>query len=140
MILRATVIGLFLSLAMLAAEQRDSHFVVLPETEAHEAPVGAGGGWMPPQLDIDRLEVHLPELPVFNPYSYYRQYVGVIISGRKLIYVNAQCNKPESVPINPEDDWRRHLRIVMDGGKCIWHALYDPATGRFSDFMFNGVA
>jgi hypothetical protein len=68
-----------------------------------------------------------------DPRQYYRQYVGVVVAGRKLIYVNGICEKPPSY-------WRRALVDVCDGGACYWGVLYDPSTGEFSQFEMNGVA
>jgi hypothetical protein len=28
--------------------------------------------------------------------------------------------------------------VVRDGGKCFWHATYDPATRSFNDLSVNG--
>ena len=68
-----------------------------------------------------------------DPRQYYRQYVGVVVGGRKLIYVNGICVKPPSY-------WTRKLENVCDGGACFWGVLYDPASGEFSHFEMNGVA
>jgi hypothetical protein len=40
--------------------------------------------------------------------------------------------------VEPGDSWRKHLIVVMDGGKCYWNAVYDPATQKFSDLVVNG--
>lgn len=68
-----------------------------------------------------------------HPEKYYRQYVPVVVAGRKLIYVNAFCRS--EVP-----DWRTHFVTILDGGDCVWSVLYDPATGQFSDLEVNGDA
>jgi hypothetical protein len=53
------------------------------------------------------------------------QYVGVVRSGQKLIYVNAFC------VAQPPPDWRDPLYVVDDGATCFWQALYDPVPRRF---------
>src|SRR5882757_3045946 len=115
-ILKATFAALFLSLACAAGEQPDNHSVLLPKTEAHAvsslcsrpAPGKIDDGWTPAKSEIDALEAHLSSLPVSNVGSYYRQYVGVIIAGRRLVYINAMCTKPDS-------GWRPRLQNPCDG-------------------------
>lgn len=71
-----------------------------------------------------------------NPESYSLQFLGIEHNGRKLIYVNALCERlPEE-----EVEWKKHLAIVMDGGTCFWHASYDPASASFIDLEINGTA
>ena len=59
--------------------------------------------------------------------------MGVVVSGRKLIYVNGICVKPPSY-------WTLKQEDVCDGVACFWGVLYDPATREFSPFEMNGVA
>lgn len=68
-----------------------------------------------------------------EPRQYYRRYVGVVVAGRRLIYINGMCVKPPSY-------WRRALVNVCDGGACFWGVFYDPSTGEFSQFEMNGMA
>jgi hypothetical protein len=73
----------------------------------------------------------------------YRQYLGIVIGGRRLIYVNVfprwLVERPELVRIVPQD-WRRVFVSVCDGGDGFSGALYDPETSRFSSPHFNGAA
>jgi hypothetical protein len=68
-----------------------------------------------------------------HPENCYRQYVPVLVAGRKLIYVNAFCGI--ELPY-----WRTQFVAICDGGESVWGALYDPTSGEFSDLEVNGVA
>ena len=69
-----------------------------------------------------------------NPGAYYRQYVGVEVHGKRLIYVNALW------PTGHDTYLGQSARVYCDGGDYYWGALYDPASRRFSDLAFNGEA
>jgi len=65
----------------------------------------------------------------------FRQYVGAVVGGRRVIYVNAfPLSMAES---DPDLDPTRLVR-VCDGGASFWGVVFDPETGRFSDLAFNG--
>lgn len=73
---------------------------------------------------------------------YLRQYAGVIVGGRRYIYINAFAaglldEWPEQVV---EPQWKRVAFITCDGGRAFWGALYDPETRRFSELSINGSA
>jgi hypothetical protein len=133
----------------------------LLEPCSRSGPKGVTGTWQPEPQQIRDLEARLPEalvrgfqsahadarnnhqvLPTFD-----RQYAGVVIGGRKLIYINAF---PHSiVDFDGTDlmslwrkgaDWRRKPVVICDGGDAFWGALYDPQSKTFEDFEFNGVA
>ena len=59
---------------------------------------------------------------VGNVNDYDRLYLGIVVGGRRFVYINA----------GPPG--------ICDGGSCCWGVLYDPATGRFFDLAFNGIA
>ena len=100
--------------------------------------------WEPTVADINDLEANLSQIAALSskepdvnqhiddPGQYFRQYLAVAVNGRKIIFVNALCS------VEPGDSWRKHLIVVMDGGKCYWNAVYDPATQKFSDLVVNG--
>lgn len=69
---------------------------------------------------------------VENPGHFYMQYVGIVVKGRKLIYISAFADD------KPPDFWRERAVIICDGG-VDWGVLYDPQTGKFSDLTVNGV-
>jgi hypothetical protein len=101
-------------------------------------------------MDIESLERNLSqvsnlratnwnsEIHINHPEEYFRQYVAVLSAGKKLIFVNAFCEDIKNS--SPSPDWRNHLEIIADGGTCVWHALYDPFTGKFSGLEINGRA
>ena len=63
--------------------------------------------------------------------DYKRQYVGVIIDGKKLILLSfVQDYIIQSVAT----DWHEHWIEVLDGDDLIWSVLYDPSTGCFNDW------
>jgi hypothetical protein len=104
------------------------------------------GTWQPAEADIKALEARLlPRLASLHPEkakgAYYRQYAGVIIGKRKVIYINAFWVADAKVQhAEDKDRWRREPVIVCDGGDDYWGAVYDPATQEISEFEFNGVA
>lgn len=98
--------------------------------------------------DIYGLEASLPQVSslkaenwpadsrirIDSPDRYFRQYVGVVQNGKKLIYVNAFSDEL------PVTTWRETLVVIMDGGTCCWQALFDPASGKFTSLRINGLA
>lgn len=72
--------------------------------------------------------------------DYYRQYVGIRVSGRPVIYINGfhrshvERSAPESV-----ESWRTQVVNVCDGGAFYFGAEYDPATGHVTNIRFNGA-
>jgi hypothetical protein len=125
-------------------------FVVLPEGEKAIALCSrrgpkVDGSWKTTERDIATLESNLAHISslrsagtlkgirIAHPENFYRQYIPIIIAGRKLIYVNAFS--AIEVP-----DWRTHFVTICDGGESVWGVLYDPTTGEFSNLEVNGVA
>jgi hypothetical protein len=138
---------------------------------SHYGPAEATSIWRPSSDDLYELESRLPKFlkhqelhPPGSLQGYYRQYVGVVVDSRRLIYVNAfpkesiaadvaalQQFKREHPEVNtkdprdfPEsmrslDGWRSHAVIVCDGGSSYWGVLYDPSIKRFITFTANGV-
>lgn len=126
-------------------------FVVLPDSEkavvrlcSRRGPK-VDGSWKTTEQHIAPLESNLARISslrnagtlkgmrIAHPENCYRQYIPVVVAGRKLIYVNAFCSI--EVP-----GWRTHFVTICDGGESVWGVLYDPATGEFSDLEVNGVA
>lgn len=87
--------------------------------------------------------------------EYYRQYLGVVIGDKRLIYVNlfphelversARIGKElqriakERGRISKEpEDWRTTFMGVCDGGAAFWTVLFDPRTLQLSSPRFNG--
>lgn len=67
-----------------------------------------------------------------RPERYYRQYVGIMVAKRKLIYINAFCADP------PPSYWEERIVDVCDGG-CSWGVVYDIEHEIFSDLEMNGI-
>jgi hypothetical protein len=109
---------------------------------------GKAQSWQLSKTDLDTLEDNLLQISylrenapgsdrhIDHPNLYFRQYLPIVLSGKKQIFVNAFCR----VERGQSDDWRYHLQIVVDGGDCFWQVWYDPATQKFSNLMINGVA
>ena len=108
--------------------------------------------WQPSEEEIQELEQQLPRLQqiksslccgpgrnVENVLDYYRQYLGIVVKGRKVIYINALSIR-YARRYAQDDRWRREPIIVCDGGAWFWGAIYDPETKEFSRLAFNGVA
>lgn len=93
------------------------------------------GYWAPSRQQVEQLEAQLPSLEAQVPKAadFDRQYVGIEMDGRQLIYLNA-FHLPDDADIDPARDAIR----VCDGGAQFWGAVFDPASGRFSDVQFNG--
>jgi hypothetical protein len=126
---------------------------LLPESEAEHlkqicsrpGPPEFQGTWKPTASDIQTMESRLSRIlrlrtrsgiigtRIEHPDRYYRQYFGIIINKRKVIYINALCED------KPPESWRDMFQDVCDGG-CNWGVVYDVATGKFSHLEMNGVA
>jgi hypothetical protein len=101
------------------------------------------GTWIPTPEQIQELEAQLPgflatttnvssDLPIRLD-GYWRHYAGFVADGRAFIMINAFCESGGS-------EWESQPVIVMDGGDCFFHVIYDPTTGTFIDLMVNGDA
>ncbi len=137
-----------IALAITTPASLQRPFTVLPGSEARQVTnlcsrEGLGkidGGWEPSDTTIQIAESQLGQLSnatdtgatVKSPAGYFRQYVGVIVSGRKLIYLNATAEEMTY--------WKTKFVDVCDGGSDFWGAIYDPATHKFSELHKNGNA
>jgi hypothetical protein len=83
--------------------------------------------------------------------DYYRQYSGIVLNGRKVIYVNGfHSNEITFLPgeeraaaamplaFRDPDGWRQHPLMVCDGGAYFFGAIYDPESSKVLEFEFNG--
>jgi hypothetical protein len=151
--MRKLMIASLLFFLISDAQGQQQRFVLLPASEAKtvadfypkKGPEKIDGAWEATKSDLDGLEAnlsHISELRgrgrttggyIKDPGKYFRQYTAVLQAGQKRIFINAFCeSKPAPV-------WHDRIYIIMDGGSCVWHALYDPATGKFSGLEMNGV-
>ena len=128
--------------AVLGPEQAE----VVAEQCSRPNPPRYESTWLPALQDIQQLEQDLPALNALVPAGggvqvgnaaaaggYYRQYYGIVVHGRRLIYVNAFVES-----MYKSTDWKHYAIVVCDGGAGAWGALYDPASRDFSGFAFNG--
>jgi hypothetical protein len=96
----------------------------------------AEGAWQPLPPDIARLEQGLSGLLAgksLQPAAYYRQYGGLIVNGRHIVYVNGARNAIV------HGDWRTQAISLCDGGQLAFGVEWDPASGSFAHFAFNGA-
>lgn len=107
------------------------------------------GTWTPTDADIRALESHLSKISelhtktfrsgrqIQHPEEYYRQYFGIRVGKKNLIYINAFDDSLTSLDEKILQMWRTTPIIGCDGGKSFWGAVYDPASGTFSDLEIN---
>jgi hypothetical protein len=116
-------------------------------------PEGVNGTWIvTPQVmaqleqDLNKLsdlkshQCCVPGESVRDPSSFFRQYVGVTIRGRKYVYINAIQAPILRRATDTLDAVMHKPFMVCDGGDSAWGALYDTETRQFSELAFNGVA
>lgn len=129
--------------------------VVLPPEQAEyllhpcsrAAPSSVDGTWPVTSEVIEKLEANLSKLTrvrakeccilkarVQDPAVYYRQYIGIIVDGRKLVYVNAFRSLAD------HEQWQTRAVDVCDGGEDYWGVVYDPEMEEFSQLAVNGVS
>lgn len=152
MTLRALCYFLVLAPCVFArADSLSDHSAILPESQgpvlmrqcSRPAPTDVSGFWSPSPEQVSAFEQRLPDflrksaLPVKLP-DYYRQYVGVISHGRRLIYLNAFY--AGFLTHDPKRDWKISAVIVCDGGDGFWGVEFDPADKTFHHLESNGLA
>jgi hypothetical protein len=101
--------------------------------------------WTPTRDDILALEGSLedailpyaeaqghPDLGQSLP-DYLRQYMGVVVDERQLVYATLFCS-------DHEVDWQKKLIIwsIIDGGICFIDLSYDPETDEFPRVYIHG--
>jgi hypothetical protein len=103
------------------------------------------GFWQPQISQIAELEQLLPGLLEKNfsgqrpppVQDYRRQYAGLIVQERRLIYVNGFLSGKQD---RESEGWRTNPVVVCDGGNGFFGVEYDPQTKSFQSLAFNGVA
>ncbi len=113
-------------------------------------PQNVEGTWTPAARQIRELEARLPEAlkraesaagrETKAPTHYDRQYGGIVVAGRKIVYVNTYPHVPADAHGSPagKNPRRTEAFAVCDGGTDFWGAEYDPETKTFAHFSFNG--
>ena len=148
------VICLIFLLSYSAFAQRDKS-VLLPESEAKDlinqcsrpSPSNFDKTWKPTEANVKTMESKFADVKklkvegcclrgarIENPEHFYMQYVGIIIKGKKFIYINAFAGS------EPPKYWKEKAVIVCDGGKGFWGILYNVEAGKFSELAVNGEA
>lgn len=98
--------------------------------------------WIPSPKDVEKLEEILSgyleerkkEKKQHPPnQAYDRQYIGVFVEGRRLIYGNFY-------PAGKFQRQDKEFAVVKDGGASYWSVLYNSETSTFEDIDFNGEA
>jgi hypothetical protein len=149
------IAGLAAAIAAPAWNQKDG--VIFPSDKAqallHQCsrgtPQNIKGFWQPQISQIAGLEQLLPGFleknlsgqrhPPIQDYG--RQYAGLIVKERKIIYVNGFVNGFLSGKKDRESQtWRTNPILVCDGGNGFFGVEYDPQTKSFQSLAFNGVA
>ncbi|HKP04726.1 MAG TPA: hypothetical protein VJU77_15340 [Chthoniobacterales bacterium] len=133
-----------------AADDLPGHVTILPTSEGPKIikqcsrtdPAEVTGFWLPLPADVAASEKTLPQLlrksgHTINLGHSYRQYIGIVSHGKKLIYVNAFS---ETVLVHPplRRSWKREAMVICDGGDVFWGVEFDPATRVFTHLEFNG--
>ncbi|MCO6512674.1 MAG: hypothetical protein J5I65_17970 [Aridibacter famidurans] len=125
----------------------------LLEQCSRPAPSKIEGTWLPSDAEIAEMESRLNEIRKLKV-SYlpeiakelkieesHLQYAGIIVEGRKLIYINAfPIGYSDTLKNITDIDWRQHAVEVCDGGSAFWGVEYDPAKKEFFNLHVNGSA
>jgi hypothetical protein len=129
--------------------------VIVTEAFLRESGLPAQGFWKPSRSELKEVERALPtflrmqtrnrptikelvELTALAPKSR-RQYVGMILDGRKVVWVNAIPQKPRK-EVDPFANWKREIIDVSDGGPKFWGVVYDVGKHSFEKLILNGSA
>ncbi len=154
------------SLSVFAQREKSA---LLPASEAEAvtkqcsrpSPRNFSGTWQPSNEEILEMEAHFAKIKrlkvkkcciigarIENPEEFYMQYVGIVVDGKKLIYINAfgefgtlgiEESADSSITFIKTDDWKTSAVIVCNGG-YEWGVLYNPKTKKFFDLAINGIA
>ena len=65
--------------------------------------------------------------------EYHRQYVGIVVNGKRLIYGNFY---PASV--SEYFDEKSTPVVVCDGGASFWGIVFEPESSVFLELQVNG--
>lgn len=125
-----------------------STVVILAEDEAdgvsdlctRTPPSGISGYWEPTLQDVLRAESMLrsfakaeaPPAVSSRLEEYKRQYIGVVLDGRRSLYVNAFLELG-----SPIASWTHSFVDFCDGGATAWGAVYDVEKQAFMQFEMN---
>ena len=102
------------------------------------------GYWSPGVDDAKQMERALPaylkQTEVHRPFTdYYRQYVGIVAGGMRLVFVSAFASpsgvrEKDFIPA----DWRDTPVTICGGSTDAWRVAFDPQRKQFSHWSVNG--
>jgi hypothetical protein len=146
------IVGVAFGVGIAHAAEIPRDAVVLPGHMAAEllhqcsrkSPTVGESTWQPSADDILKLEALLPNALMAQaakgdpdwsvaPSGWRRQYVGIVLNSRRLIYGNFVLKGVDPGP------WRTNPVMVCDGGPRFFGVVYDVAAGRITDLAFNGA-
>jgi hypothetical protein len=151
-LMRAPLLVISLSVAIcLAGITVSEQSVILPaqfgqqlvQDCGHVSPIAAdiSGYWSPTTDDAKQMEQALPTYlkhsEVQRPFAdYYRQYVGIVVGSKRLVFVSAFTKQlPSGEPVA---DWTDRPVTVCGGSTDAWRVAFDPQTKQFSHWDVNG--
>jgi hypothetical protein len=88
--------------------------------------------------EISSTECCMPGDTIKDLRKYIIQYLGVVIKGKKYVYVNGFTYEAAKTHANHGDDWQKVPIWVCDGGRDYWGVLFDVDAKTFSKLAFNG--
>jgi hypothetical protein len=109
---------------------------------SRETPANVSQFWNPSPEQIRKLESLLPQYVrrgadrnpnIPDNVEYHRQYVGIVVNGKRLIYGNFY---PASV--SDLFDERSMPVVVCDGSASFWGIVFEPESSAFLDLQVNG--
>lgn len=109
---------------------------------SRDAPANVSQFWNPSAEQIQKLESLLPgylrhrssgERSIPGDVDYHRQYVGIVVGGKRRIYGNFY---PASVAVYFDE--KSTPVVVCDGGAVFWGIVFEPESNDFLDLQVNG--
>jgi len=122
---------------------------------SRRVPTSVADGWVPDHDALGRLErglmpalqaaldhVTAPGQRALRATDYYRQYGGLVVGQRRIIYINGFHRAYLSLTLSGDTreratEWRTRAVNVCDGGLMFFGAEYDPSAGQFEAVTFN---
>jgi hypothetical protein len=99
--------------------------------------------WTPATADIllaeSRLKDYVRTKLGQSLETYYRQYIGIIIKGKKVLYVNAvEAFQEDALFEELHPKWRTEYMRICDGGDSVWGVEYYVDDQKLMNFETNG--
>lgn len=129
--------------------------VIVPKEYLERSKLPFEGFWTPAKEQLEELEQSLPKFLEIEVKSHSssddfaellwkaprsrRQYIGIIMDGRLMIWVNCFPERPLTDE-DPFANWDCAIIVVQDGGSDFWGVIYDIEKHSFNKLMVNGSA